>query len=175
MSSPLPNSALLRQTDKPKFESPKTFTVTSPKKENGKLSLPVFGSVLYFRTLLRCDFWCDPGNPATADYWLRHCSSGAGCLSALLADEQETKGITLRNDPPHLGRVLLYPHSADSKFDSGHNLRKSQIFGIILVESERRKVVWRNLRFSAPPQSKLRSEISLVSVLISILISRTYK
>ena len=41
--------------------------------------------------------------------------------------------------PPHLGRVLLYLHSAHSKFDRLHNLRKSQIFGIILIESERRK------------------------------------
>ena len=35
-------------------------------------------------------------------------------------------------------------------------------------------MVWRNLRFPAPPQSKLRSEISLASVLIILHISRTY-
>lgn len=34
------------------------------------------------------------------------------------------------------GRVLLYASGAHSKFDTGENLRKVKIFGIIYIESE---------------------------------------
>ena len=37
---------------------------------------------------------------------------------------------------PTLGRVLLCSYGANSKFDSGKNLRKVKIFGIIYIENE---------------------------------------